>query len=90
MSTVRIRSPAFDPLTDPLKTGYGLGVISRHRGSHRRIGHGGMYSGFTAGLWSVAGEDVIVALLLNRGLYFDEYKILDAIVDAILTEIAAR
>ena len=70
------------PLTDPTKTGYGLGVITRHRGSHRRVGHGGMYSGFTAGLWSVEGEDMIVALLLNRGLYFDEFKILDAVIEA--------
>ncbi len=49
-----------------------------------------MYSGFTAGLWSVAGEDVIVALLLNHDLYFDEYKILDAIIETALAPGTAR
>ncbi len=78
------------PLADLTKTGYGLGIMTRDRGSHRRVGHGGMYSGFTAGLWSVEGEDLIVALLLNRGLYFDEYKILDAIIETALAPGTAR
>ncbi len=74
------------PLDDPAKTGYGFGIMTRHDGGHRRLGHGGMYSGFTAGLWHLPEADVTVAFALNRGLYFREFEILDAVIDALLAE----
>ena len=74
------------PLDDPAKTGYGFGIMTRQRGGHHRLGHGGMYSGFTAGLWHLPDADVTVAFALNRGLYFRESEILDAVIDAVLAE----
>ncbi len=74
------------PLDDPAKTGYGFGIMTRQRGGHHRLGHGGMYSGFTAALWHLPDADVTVAFTLNRGLYFNESEILDAVIDAVLAE----
>lgn len=48
-----------------------------------------MYSGYTVGLWKVPEADVIVALLLNRGLFFGEREILDQLVELLMTSGAA-
>lgn len=69
---------------DPRGFGYGLGLIHVPRETYRRIGHGGMYSGYTVGLWKVPEADAIVALLLNRGLFFGERKLLDELIGAML------
>ncbi len=72
------------PLGDLAKSGYGFGIMTRQRGGHRRLGHGGMYSGFTAGIWHLPDADVTVAFVLNRGLYFRESEILNAVIDAVV------
>ncbi len=75
---------------DPDGFGYGLGLIHGPRATYRRIGHGGMYSGYTVGLWNVPEAGSIVALLLNRGLFFEEREILDRLVEALMSRMEAH
>ena len=66
------------------ESGYGLGMMNTARESHRRIGHGGMYSGYTMGLGNISEADVTIVLLMNRGLLFEERQMLDRIAEAVM------
>ncbi len=48
--------------------GYGLGLIRMERPGFSLIGHGGAFTGHTAGLWHVPNCGVTIALYFNRGL----------------------
>lgn len=62
-----------------LSDGYGLGLLSIRRRDYPVIGHGGLFTGHTAGLWYLPGCAVTVAIYLNRGFVGQRYA-LDRIV----------
>jgi D-alanyl-D-alanine carboxypeptidase len=68
--------------------GYGLGLVRLVRPGFTLEGHGGLYNGHTAGLWSIAGTDRVVALYFNRG-FIDQRAALDRIVPAVLGGVGA-
>lgn len=61
------------------ESGYGLGLARMQRSGYEAIGHGGLFSGHTAGLWYLSSDDVYVALFLNRG-FVGQRRVLDRIV----------
>ncbi len=70
----------------PIGSSYGFGLIRERRDGYTLIGHGGMFNGFTAGLWYVPTDDgppLIVALIANRGL-IEKYPIYDALIPELL------
>ena len=48
--------------------GYGMGIMRIPRDGFTLVGHGGMFNGFTAGLWYVPEHELTIAFVLNRGL----------------------
>jgi D-alanyl-D-alanine carboxypeptidase len=65
--------------------GYGLGLVSMVRRGLQLIGHGGLFTGHTAGLWYVPACRTTIALYFNRG--FINQRV---VIDRLLTVIAAR
>ena len=49
------------------ENGYGLGLITMKRVGLTLIGHGGLFTGHTAGLWYVPECELTIALYFNRG-----------------------
>lgn len=47
--------------------GYGLGLITMSRAGLTVIGHGGLFTGHTAGLWFVPACDAAISIYFNRG-----------------------
>lgn len=47
--------------------GYGLGLIQMERAGVTLLGHGGLFTGHTAGLWHIPDCGVTIALYFNRG-----------------------
>jgi|GEM_PF-1358926 len=68
-----------DPKTPPDQSdGYGLGLMKMERGGLTILGHGGLFTGHTAGLWSISECDVTIALYFNRG-FVNQRAVLDQI-----------
>ncbi|HEX4955490.1 MAG TPA: serine hydrolase domain-containing protein [Thermoanaerobaculia bacterium] len=86
MRTFRVTPPlgqwTSDTAPPDRSSGYGLGLVEMERPGYTLIGHGGAFSGHTAGLWHVADCGVTFALYLNRGL-IPQRGLLDRIVPAI-------
>lgn len=61
------------------ENGYGLGLARSVRAGYRMIGHGGLYNGHTAGLWSVPECSASIAFYVNRG-FVDSRAIMDHLV----------
>ena len=59
--------------------GYGLGLIRMVRGGVELIGHGGLFTGHTAGLWYVPECDASISLYFNRG-FVGQRALLDEIL----------
>jgi D-alanyl-D-alanine carboxypeptidase len=59
--------------------GYGLGLATMERAGYRLVGHGGLFTGHTAGLWQVPDCGVTIALYFNRG-FVDQRSVLDKVV----------
>lgn len=59
--------------------GYGMGLVRLKRAGHELIGHGGLFTGHTAGLWHLPECDTTIALYFNRG-FVEQRKALDLIV----------
>jgi D-alanyl-D-alanine carboxypeptidase len=59
--------------------GYGLGLIRMQRPGFSLVGHGGLFTGHTAGLWYVPDCGVTIALYVNRG-FIDQRAALDRIL----------
>jgi D-alanyl-D-alanine carboxypeptidase len=47
--------------------GYGLGLVRMQRAAYTLIGHGGLFTGHTSGLWYLPECRVTVSLYFNRG-----------------------
>lgn len=61
------------------ENGYGLGLVRMLRGGVEFIGHGGLFTGHTAGLWYVPECDATISLYFNRG-FVGQRALLDEIV----------
>ena len=64
--------------------GYGLGLVTMVRNGVTLVGHGGLFTGHTAGLWFIPECDVTIALYLNRG-FAGQRDLLDRVL-ALLVE----
>ena len=64
--------------------GSGLGLVRMVRNGFTLIGHGGLFTGHTAGVWFVPECDAAIALYFNRGLV-GQRELLDG-VTALLAE----
>ena len=62
--------------------GYGLGLIRMERAGLTLLGHGGLFTGHTAGLWRIPDCGVTIALYFNRG-FVDVRAALDQIVPVV-------
>ena len=65
--------------------GYGLGLVRMKRDGFTLVGHGGLFTGHTAGLWYVPECDLTIALYFNRG-FVNQRKALDQIVKLLAEE----
>lgn len=65
--------------------GYGLGLIRMKRAGFTVLGHGGLFTGHTAGLWHVPKCNVTLTLYFNRG-FVGQRRVLDQV----LPEVARR
>ena len=62
----------------------GLGLVTMVRNGLTLVGHGGLFTGHTAGLWFIPECDVTIALYLNRG-FAGQRDLLDRVL-ALLVE----
>lgn len=62
--------------------GYGLGLVRMSRNGFEVVGHGGLFTGHTAGLWFVADCDITVAFYFNRG-FIRQREFLDELLEAV-------
>lgn len=62
--------------------GYGLGLIRMERAGATLTGHGGLFTGHTAGLWHIPNRDITIALYFNRG-FVNQRAVLDKIVPVV-------
>ena len=56
-----------DAPADDRPDGYGLGLIRMERAGFTMLGHGGLFTGHTAGLWYVPECELTISVFLNRG-----------------------
>ncbi|MFN0178590.1 MAG: serine hydrolase domain-containing protein [Gemmatimonadales bacterium] len=77
------------PLGVPARTdsaapvdGYGLGLVRMSRAGFTLVGHGGLFTGHTAGLWHVPECGFSVALYFNRG-FVGQREVLDRLMTAV-------
>jgi D-alanyl-D-alanine carboxypeptidase len=59
--------------------GYGLGLVRMKRAGFTLIGHGGLFTGHSTGLWYIAECDIVLTLYFNRG-FVDQRALLDKVV----------
>lgn len=64
--------------------GYGLGLVRMVRNGFTLVGHGGLFTGHTAGVWFVQECDAAIAVYFNRG-FVGQRDLLDG-VTALLAE----
>ena len=62
--------------------GYGLGLVRMKRAGFTLIGHGGLFTGHTAGLWHIPECGVTIALYFNRG-FVNQRALLDQILPVV-------
>lgn len=62
--------------------GYGLGLVRMERAGTTIEGHGGLFTGHTAGLWYLPACDVTVAVYFNRG-FVNQRAILDRLLPVV-------
>ena len=67
---------------DPSEDGYGLGLVKMRRAGYTLVGHGGLFTGHTAGLWHLPDCGLTIALYFNRG-FVNQRAALDRIVPAV-------
>lgn len=60
--------------------GYGLGLVRMVRHGLTFIGHGGLFTGHTAGLWYVPECDAVISVYFNRG-FVGHRDLLDRVAD---------
>lgn len=65
--------------SDGSQDGYGLGLVRMERAGLTLIGHGGLFTGHTAGLWHLPEHDLTIALYFNRG-FVDQRAALERIL----------
>jgi D-alanyl-D-alanine carboxypeptidase len=62
--------------------GYGLGLVRLELPGSTLVGHGGLFTGHTAGVWYLPACDVTIALYMNRG-FVGQRDALDVIVGSL-------
>jgi D-alanyl-D-alanine carboxypeptidase len=69
--------------TPPARSdGYGLGLVEMERAGVTLLGHGGLFTGHTAGLWHVPDCGITIALYFNRG-FINQRAILDELLPVV-------
>lgn len=66
----------------PGQDGYGLGLVRMERAGLTLFGHGGLFTGHTAGLWHLPERGLTIALYFNRG-FVDQRAALDRILPVV-------
>lgn len=64
--------------SDP-SDGYGLGLVRVERAGFTLLGHGGLFTGHTAGLWHIPDRGITIALYFNRG-FINQRAVLDQVL----------
>ena len=59
--------------------GYCMGFVKIERAGVTLLGHGGLFTGHSAGLWHIPERGITIALYLNRGL-LDQRAALDQVI----------
>lgn len=67
------------------ENGYGLGLVRMERAGLELVGHGGLFTGHTAGLWHVPERDLTIALCFNRG-FVGQRTALDRVLPVVAGE----
>jgi|CXWL01.1.fsa_nt_gi D-alanyl-D-alanine carboxypeptidase len=67
---------------DQSQDGYGLGLVRMNRAGLMLVGHGGLFTGHTAGLWHLPDHDLTIALYFNRG-FVDQRAALERILPVV-------
>lgn len=73
---------AEDSSASSLEDGYGLGLVKMERGGFTLLGHGGLFTGHTAGLWHLPDCGLTIALYFNRG-FVQQRALLERIVPVV-------
>jgi hypothetical protein len=71
--------PDAQPAPGAPSDGYGLGLIRMERAGFTLLGHGGLFTGHTAGLWDVPECGITIALYFNRG-FIGQRAVLDRVL----------
>ncbi len=69
-------------LLEEVENGYGLGLVRRIRNGFTLVGHGGLFTGHTAGLWYVPECDAAISVYFNRG-FVGQRELLDRVVESL-------
>lgn len=67
---------------DGSQDGYGLGLVRMERSGQTLIGHGGLFTGHTAGLWHLPEHGLTIAVYFNRG-FVDQRAALERILPVV-------
>lgn len=62
--------------------GYGLGLVRMERAGFTLVGHGGLFTGHTAGLWHLPDRGVTIALYFSRG-FVEQRAVLEQVVPVV-------
>jgi D-alanyl-D-alanine carboxypeptidase len=78
-----------DPKASPEEgsDGYGLGLVRMERAGFTIVGHGGLFTGHTAGLWHLPDCGVTLALYFNRG-FVNQRAALDRVLPVVTRNVA--
>jgi D-alanyl-D-alanine carboxypeptidase len=64
------------------REGYGLGLVRMKRAGVDLLGHGGLFTGHTAGLWHAPACGITLVLYFNRG-FVDQRAVLDRVLPVV-------
>jgi D-alanyl-D-alanine carboxypeptidase len=73
--------------SDAKQEGYGFGLVRMERAGFTLLGHGGLFTGHTAGLWHLPDCGITLALYFNRG-FVDQRAVLEQLLPVVTREAA--
>jgi D-alanyl-D-alanine carboxypeptidase len=81
-STPALGVPSENQASTSSTDGYGLGLVRMERAGFTLLGHGGLFTGHSTGLWYIPECDTVLTVYFNRG-FVDQRAVLDKVVSAI-------
>lgn len=82
VETPQLGTPDSDARAPSRSDGYGLGLVRLERPEFTLVGHGGVFTGHTAGLWHVDRCGVTISLYFNRG-FVNQRRALDLVLEQV-------